>query len=453
MRTEDESFAILDAALDAARAAGASEADAVFGSTDQNISRFANSNLHQNMSEISAELTLRVIVDEAMGVASTTVFDAEEIARTAALAREAARHSHPLQNFSGLYREHEPLPSVHTFDEATASIAPAEKAHALRTMFDRGRGSGVEFAGAFGTGASSVAVASLHGIRRYTTLTSSDATVIAIGAQGSGYATSADRRTVDVLALGDEATSKATLCAESLEDIEPGAYDVILEPPATAEVVDWINMIALSGASYDDGSSFLVGNIGKQLLGANFTLTDDALDPAFLPFPFDLEGLPKRRVAIIERGIVRTPVVDKAYADRLGFAPTASCWSLGGGEHGSAFHLSIEGGDATREELIRSTKHGIWVTRFNYVNGLLEPKTALMTGTTRDGTFLIRDGEVVARLPNLRWTQSIVEAFSKIEGLSRERCRVATWYNHFGGTIAPVMKIAGWNFTGKTEAS
>ena len=148
----------------------------------------------------------------------------------------------------------------------------------------------------------------------------------------------------------------------------------------------------------------------------NFTLADDALDDAFLPFPFDLEGLPKRRVALIERGIVRTPVVDKAYADRLGFAPTANGWSLGGADHGSALHLSIDGGDATREELIRSTKHGIWVTRFNYVNGLLEPKTALMTGTTRDGTFLIRDGEVVARLPNLRWTQSIVEAFSRIEG-------------------------------------
>src|SRR5450631_1136542 len=133
MRTEHDSFAILDAALSAA---GAAEADAVFLSTDQNISRFANSNLHQNMSEVSAELTLRVIVDDAMGVASTTAFDPDEIARTAALAREAARHSDPLQNFSGLYRESEPLPSVRTFDEATAAIAPADKARALRAMFD-----------------------------------------------------------------------------------------------------------------------------------------------------------------------------------------------------------------------------------------------------------------------------------------------------------------------------
>jgi len=449
MRSQPESFAILDAALDAARATGAVEADAVFDSTDQNISRFANSNLHQNMSEIGAELTLRVIVDDAMGVASTTVFDADEIARTAALAREAARHSDALQNFTGLYRDHEPLPDVCTFDDATAAIAPAGKARALREMFDRGRASGVEFAGAYGTGATSVAVANTHGVRRYCTLTASDATVIAIGASGSGYATTIDRRNVDVVALGEEATFKATLRADTIEDIEPGAYDVILEPPATAEVVDWMNLITLSGSAYDDGSSFFVNNLGKQILGTNFTLADDALDRDFLPFPFDLEGLPKRRVALIEKGVIRTPAIDKTYADRLGFPPTATCWNLGGTEHGSAFHLSIDGGDATREELIRSTKRGIWVTRFNYVNGLLEPKTALMTGTTRDGTFLIRDGEVVARLPNLRWTQSIVEAFSRIEGLTRERRRVATWYNSFGGTIAPVMKIAGWNFTGK----
>src|SRR5437660_4795848 len=299
----------------------------------------------------------------------------------------------------------------------------------------------------------STAVATSHGVRRYCTVTSSDATVIAIGANGSGYATALDRANVDVVALGDEATYKATLCADTIEDIEPGAYDVILEPPATAEVVDWMNLITLSGAAYDDGSSFFVNNVGKQVVGTNFTLADDALDPGFLPFPFDLEGLPKRRVALIEHGIVRTPAVDKVYAARLRFPPTATCWNLGGTEHGSAFHLSIDGGDATREELIRSTKHGIWVTRFNYVNGLLEPKTALMTGTTRDGTFLIRDGEVVARLPNLRWTQSIVDAFSRIEGLTRERRRVATWYNHFGGTIAPVMKIAGWNFTGKQSAA
>jgi len=448
MRGEAESFDVLDRALAASKA---DEADACFVSVDQNISRFANSQLHQNMSEEGASLVLRVILDGAMGVATTTAFDDDEIARTADVAREAARHSQAVHGFQGLYRENEPVPEVDSFDEATASLSPLAKAQALRTMFDRGAAAGVQFAGAYATGSSSMACGNTHGVRRYARMTYADATAIAIGAAGSGYATKRERSAaaVDVPALGDEATLKATLAAGQVEDLAPGAYDVILEPPALGEVFDWMNMIAFTGQSYEDGSSFFVGNLGKRMLGENFTLVDDAV--SYLPFPFDVEGLPKRAVTLIDRGVVRTPVLDKAWADRLGLAPTAHAWHLGSPEHGSAFHLTMAGGDSTREELIASTKLGIWVTRFNYVNGLLEPKTALMTGTTRDGTFLIRDGKVAARLPNLRWTQSMVEAFSNIEGLSRERRSVGTWYNMFGGTLAPVVKIRGWNITGKQE--
>lgn len=450
MRTEAESFQVLEAILEAANA---DEADACFISVDQNISRFANSQLHQNMSEESAWLTLRVIVNGAMGVATTTSFEPEDIAETAEIAREAARHSNPVQGFSGLYRDNEPVPDLDTFDEATANIKPEAKARALRTMFDA-HGS-LQFAGAYATGAVSVACGNTHGIRRFARTTYSDATVIALGTDVSGYATRREQRAgrLDLAALGNEAALKATLAAGKVEDLQPGAYDVILEPPALAEVFDWMNMIAFTGQSFEDGSSFFVGNLGKRILGEQCTLIDDATDPEFLPFPFDLEGMPKRPVAMIDAGTIRTPVLDKAWADRLGLPATANAWSLGSSEHGAAFHVSMAGGDSTREEMIASTKLGIWVTRFNYVNGLLEPKTALMTGTTRDGTFLIRDGEVVARLPNLRWTQSMVEAFSNIESLSRERRNVGTWYNTFGGTRAPVVKIRGWQITGKQESA
>lgn len=450
MKSESESLQILERALAAAKA---DEADAALISVDQNISRFANSQLHQNMSEESASLTLRVVLDGAMGVATTTVFDDDEIARTADLARESARHSSRLAGFSGLYSANEPLPDVDSFDDATARLTAAEKARALRTMFDAGAASGVQFAGSYASGVASVACANTHGIRRYGRMTNLDATVIALGADASGYATARERRAarLDIGALGEEATLKATLLPGVHEDLPPGAYDVVLEPAAFGEIFDWMNMIAFTGQSFEDGSSFFVGNLGRRMLGANVTIVDDAIDPDFLPFPFDLEGMPKRRVPLIEGGVVRTPVLDKAWADRLGLEPTANAWALGSSEHGAAFHLALSGGTSTREEMIASTKLGIWVTRFNYVNGLLEPKSALMTGTTRDGTFLIRDGKVTARLPNLRWTQSIVEAFSNVDALSRERRAIGTWYNMFGGTLAPVVRIRGWNITGKQQ--
>ena len=448
MRDERESSEILDRAL---RVADADEADAAFMSSDHAITRFASSQIIQNMAEESASLTLRVILDGAMGVATTTAFDDEEIARTVALAREAAKHSKPVVGFKGLYRGGADSPPMPDADKTAAPPAPMAKALSLRAMFDRQKA--VQFAGVYSTGTASVTVGNTHGVRRQATMTDADATVIAISPSGSGYATRRARSAegVDLADLGAEATLKATLAADRVEDLTPGAYDVILEPPCLAEVFEWMNMIAFTGQSFEDGSSFFVGNIGKRALGENFTLVDDALDPDFLPFPFDIEGLPKRVVPLVERGIIRTPALDKAWADRLGLEPTASAWHLGSPEHGVAFHLSMAGGDATREEMIASTKHGLWITRFNYVNGLLEPKTALMTGTTRDGTFLIRDGEVVARLPNLRWTQSMVDAFSNIESLSTERRIVGTWYNMFGGTLAPTVKIRGWNITGKQE--
>ena len=448
MHSESDSFDILGRALAAARA---DEADAVFVSTDRNISRFANSSVHQNMSEMTAELTLRVVIGNAIGVASTTTFDHDGIQRMCDLAREAARHSQPLPGFKGLHRGGDDVRSLHTFDDRTAGIAVANKARQLKTMFDRGRENSVEFAGSYTTASMSVACANTHGVQRHCRVTSADATVIALGAKTSGYATACARAAadVDIAALGQEATEKATLCAGSSEDIEPGTYDIIVEPAAIAEVLDWMNMITFSGQSFEDQSSFFVGNIGEHKLSSQLTLSDDPTDESFLPFPFDLEGFARRRVTLIERGTIRTPVVDKAYADRLGIAPTGNCWHLGAPEHGSAFHLAIDPGDASREELIASTKLGIWVTRFNYVNGLLDPRSALMTGTTRDGTFLVRNGEVVSRLPNLRWTQSMVEALSNIEGLTRDRRRVSTWYNPFGGTLAPTLKIRGWNVTGK----
>jgi PmbA protein len=448
-----DSFDLIGRALEAA---ASHEADAVFIATDRNISRFANSTVHQNMSEISGELTLRVVTEGKMGTATTTSFDPDEIARTADLAREGARRSDPVPNFSGLDRptgSADQTPASATagsFDEPTATVSPRDKALDLRAMFDFGLQSDVHFAGSYSTASIEVACGNTHGVRRLARITSADATVIATRAELSGYATGCSRSvgSLDLGALGREATMKATLAANEEAPLEPGLWDVVLEPPAISEVLEWLNMIAFTGQSYEDGSSLLVGNLGKQIFSPLLTISDDATDSGFLPFPFDLEGQPKRSVTVIDRGIGVTPLLDKAYSDRLQLPATASASSLGGSEHGGALHLSVAPGHSSVEAMIRSTERGVWVTRFNYVNGLLEPKTALMTGTTRDGTFLIRDGRLAGRLPNLRWTQSIREGFSSIESLSAGRRRVGTWWNRLGGTISPAIKIRDWNFTG-----
>lgn len=441
----------IDTVERALRVAEGDEADAVVFLSDGNLTRFASSSVHQNLSERSGSLTIRVVADGGkIGVASTSSLDDDGIRRAAELALELARRSEPAEGFAGLSRDLAPSPAVATLDEETAALDLSAKTRALKAVFDEGARVGVAFAGNFSTGVTTAAAGNSHGVRHEARTTSADALVIALGAKYSGYATRCSRRVagVDLRSLGAEAIEKATLLAGTEETLPPGEYTVILEPAALAEAFEWMNMISLSGQAYEDGSSFFVGKLGEKLLGENVTLTDDALDRDFMPFPFDMEGLPKRRVALVDRGVLRTPALDTIAAARLGLVPTASAVSLESAEHGMAMHLAMAGGDATREEMIASTELGIWVTRFNYVNGLLDPKTALMTGMTRDGTFLIRDGRVAARLPNLRWTQSMVVALSNVDSLSRERRAIATWWNPIGATLAPTIRVRSWGITG-----
>ncbi|HVT43084.1 MAG TPA: TldD/PmbA family protein [Thermoanaerobaculia bacterium] len=448
MKSRDESLEIIERAL---AAAAGDEADAVLCSVDRNISRFANSNLHQNMSEISAELTLRVVADSRIGVASTTGFEPEEIRRIAKLALDAARRGKPLPHFRGLVREAGSLADLPTFDEETASLPILRKAESLRAVFDEGARRDVHFAGSWSTASASITTGNSHGLRRHAPLTFADAVVIAGAGNGSGFATRIDRRAsrVDLFTLAAEATEKATMLpGQTAVEIEPGAYDVILEPAALAEIFEWMNMITFSGQSYEDGSSFFVDHLGQRVVGENVSLADNPLDEDFMPFPFDMEGVAKRQVLLIEEGVARTPVVDKVMSDRLGLPLTGHAAALGSEDHGTALHLSLAGGETTREELIAGTERGIWVTRFHYLNGLLEPKTALMTGMTRDGTFLIENGRVTRRLVNLRWTQPMIEAFSNITGLSRERRGIGSWWNPIGGAIAPTVRIRDWKITG-----
>ena len=447
MIDETRAREIIDLALQSAEG---DEADVTLFATDRNISRFANSSLRQNMSEESAHLSLRVVVDRRIGVAATSSLTAEDIANTAQIARTLALQNEPLDDFPGLYNAHEAVEALDTWDEQTAAADLTEKASQLKQVFDRGRNHDISFAGTYTTAASSVAAGNSHGIRRFSRITLADAMFIALAGKTSGFATEMSRRigALDIRALGDEAIERARLFAPEERELEPGDYDVILEPAALAEIFEWMNMVSFSGRSYDDGSSFFVDHLGQSLLGSNCTIADDAVDRDFLPFPFDMEGRPKKRVELISSGTLQTPMLDTWFAHRLGLAPTGSAVDLSSDDHGMALHISLSAGDSSREEMISSSERAIWVTRFHYINGLLEPRVALMTGMTRDGTFLIENGKVTARLANLRWTQSMTEAFSNITALSRDRRAVGTWWNPIGGTFAPVVKIRNWKFTG-----
>jgi predicted Zn-dependent protease len=194
----------------------------------------------------------------------------------------------------------------------------------------------------------------------------------------------------------------------------------------------------------------MTGKLGEKVMGENITIWDDALDPAGRPFPFDSEGVARKKVMLIEDGVAVGPVYDTITAVKDGTESTghASSPVYAGGP--SPQNLFMTPGDSSVDEMVSSVRKGLLITRFHYVNGLLDTRKALFTGMTRDGSFLIENGKVGRPVKNLRFTQNMLEAFSNVEALSKDVGRVqAVWGD--GAFVVPSMLIRGFRFTGSTE--
>ena len=205
-------------------------------------------------------------------------------------------------------------------------------------------------------------------------------------------------RDLDALRL-DEETARAIRIARASRDpisLDEGVYDVVMEPEAIAELLEWLGTIALAAPEVEQGTSPLAGRLGERITGEGIDLTEDPLDPSELGFgtPFDREGTWRTRVAVVERGVARAVLYDRTYASRAGTTSTGSALppALGSAGGIGATSLALRGGTAASvDELVSGVERGLYVCRLHYVNGLLEPRRAVMTGLTRDGCFLDRE--------------------------------------------------------------
>jgi PmbA protein len=235
--------------------------------------------------------------------------------------------------------------------------------------------------------------------------------------------------------------------------LEPGDYEAVFEELAVAEILRIVSITGLGGEQVREGRSFMSGRFGEKVTGDGFTLTDDALDARTVGIPFDVEGSPKRAVLLVEKGVARGPVYDRASAKAAGTRSTGhaadrSRYAPGG----HAANLSMAGGMATRDELIGAVRRGILITRFHYTN-TPDPRAATMTGTTRDGTFLIEDGRITRALANVRYTMSALDLFSGIDLLGPQRLARDWWSSNGMGSVmclVPPMKVRRATITGSS---
>ena len=410
--------AALEIAERACGATEADEADALVHAERSGFARFAGSTVHQPTLVEDLSVTIRVVRDGKVGVVSTNRSDTESLRAAARRAAEAADAAPRDPSFPGLAPAAD-VPDVEGFDDETASLSPEEQARRAWLAIEAAPKHGLF--GYFTSGVTEIAVASTTGLA--VSQAATDATVVALaaGEAESGYAdaTSWKAGDVDPAGVARAAAEKAER-TRGAKDLEPGTYRAVLEPYALAELVWYFGFTSLGGLALLEGRSYFAGRLGERVFHPTFSLVDDALDPRGLPKAFDFEGVPKRRVPLVEGGVARDVVWDRRTAARGGTSSTGHGLAPPSQSFGPIpFDLVVAGGDAAADDLVERVDDGIYVTRLHYVN-VVDPREGVFTGMTRDGTFRIEGGRVTEPLVNLRFTTSFPVLAAGLLGLSRE---------------------------------
>lgn len=416
---KDRALSVCEEAISAC---GADAAEAVLMLETDSLTRFANSEIHQNTTVDSAELLVRAVLGTREGWASANQIASDAVREAATRAVQMARVQPENPEAPGLADPAE-YEEAEGYDEQTHSFTPAQRAQAVSRIIRQADAHKLNASGSLRTRTTEVAVANSKGVRAWARGTDASLiTVVMTGFEpdaGSGYAEAASRRVgdLDLEAMGATAVRKC-LAARHPGDVEPGEYVVVMEPSAVATALQMLAYMGMNGISFIEGRSYASGRLGTKVTSEMVTVVDDWRDPDTSPLPFDFEGVPRQRVTLIDRGIASAMIYDRTAAARANARSTGHAVPGGGMPGGYPLHLSMNAGDSTIREMVAGTERGIYITRFNYANPVHPVKT-IFTGMTKDGTFMIEDGRIGRPLRNLRFTDSILDGlFASITAIS-----------------------------------
>jgi predicted Zn-dependent protease len=443
---------MLRLALSASRA---DQTEVFITAEDSALTRFANSYIHQNVAQRNGTISVRAIFGRKIGMASSNMLDEQSIRGTVSQACRIAKLQHDNPDFVSLPGPQKAGPQApDLYFEETARISPAQRAEAVGKICRKAEKHKARAFGAFSTGTVEIGIANSLGLMQYNCSTDANLNTVVMSDTGSGYGQGASRDVgkININAVAESAVKKA-VDSRNPVDIRPGRYPVILEDMAVYTLVEFMNHTGFSAMAVQEGRSFIGRNMGQPVVDPQITIVDDPYNKRGFAFPFDFEGVPKQRVTLIDRGIAKGVVYDSYTANKenkrsTGHALPAPAYFP------MALNLEMKGGRSSIEEMIRDTERGIYVTRFHYCN-LIDPMLVSLTGMTRDGTFLIEKGRITKPVKNLRFTESVLKALSKVSAVSKKTSLVTednAYGNRFAnGILVPALKLESFNFSGATE--
>lgn len=441
MYTEQQAKVILDKVIALSKA---DECSATLeGGINGNI-RFALNNVSTSGSISDADLVVQVAFGKRVGVATINEFDDESLQRVVRRAEELARLAPENDEFMPAIGKQTYTPSK-TFNQSIANITPEYRAKVAVDSINPCKNDGLIAAGFFSDNVSFFASANSNGNFAYQQSTGLDytCTVRTDDGTGSGWVARnvADAKDFDANAEIKTAISKAKGSRDA-KALEPGKYTVILEPAASAGLISFM-MFGFDARRADEGRSFLTkkggGNkLGEQVFDQRVSIHADPWDVNAAVMPWDDEGLPREKMAIIDKG-------------KVSYLEYSRYWAKEKGKEakGTPGNLIMLGGDKSTMDLVKSTQKGILVTRTWYIR-MVDPQTVLLTGLTRDGTFYIENGEIKYPIKNFRFNESPVIMLNNIEELGKP-VRVGDDESPFVMMIPP-MKIRDFTFSSLSDA-
>jgi PmbA protein len=428
------------------------------------LTRFANNTIHQNMAEENHVVSVRTVFEGKTARAFTNKFDDESLRQVVKSSESLAKVQHPdpdllpMPDAAGAGSADEKSAIPRYFDQ-TAAITPELRADGVSNIVGVADANKLTTAGIFSSGEAFEGLFNSRGLSRWHTQTSAEISITMLAADSSGWqkANSPNVTNLDPLQLAETAAKKAVDSAHPRE-IPAGKYTVILEPAAVLDIVGFM-FWDYAGMAILDQRSFLSGRIGAKLFGDNVTIWDDVTHPLQTGPAFDGEGVHRRKLPLVENGVVKRVVYARAtaermkrseYKDKVGpMDATGHGFSLPNemGEMPQNIVFAPVNNPQTTEQMIASTERGILVTRLWYIREV-EPFEKILTGMTRDGTFLVENGRVQGGVRNFRFNESLIHMLSNVETMSTpaRSCGEESF-----DMVVPAMKVKDFNFTEVTK--
>ena len=441
----------------------ADEVEVIFYGGKSALTRFANNIIHQNVAEENVVASVRTVFNGRTARATTNKLDEESLQKVVRASESLARVQHPdldllpMPDAGEGARATQAVPT--RYFEQTAAVTPQLRAGTVKKIVSVAESHRLTTAGIVSSSESVEGLFNSRGLAKWHTQTSSEISITMLAADSSGWqkSNSPNVATLDAVTLAETAAHKARESARPRE-IPAGKYTVILEPAAVLDMVGFM-FFDFAGLAVLDQRSFLNNRVGTKLFGENISIWDDVGHPLQSGAPFDGEGVARQQVHLVKNGVVQRLVYARGSAEKIKksehkdkVGPIATT--------GHGFPLPNEMGEApmnivfeptknpqTVEQMIASTERGVLVTRLWYIREV-DPYEKILTGMTRDGTFLVEDGKIRQGVRNFRFNESLIHMLSNVEAMGTP---VRASGEESFDMVVPAMKVREFNFTEVTK--